>query len=33
VAVWKKAVAEADRLSDELAQWLLRPDISMVQAL
>jgi hypothetical protein len=33
VAVWTKAVREADRLSDELAQWLLRPDPSVVQPL
>ena len=33
VAVWTTAVREADRLSDELAQWLLRPDPSVVQPL
>jgi len=33
VKVWQTAIAEAGRLSDELAQWLLRPDASVVQAL
>ncbi len=33
VAVWHRAVSEAGRLADELAQWLLRPDFSLVKSL
>jgi hypothetical protein len=33
VAVWQQAVSEAGRLADELAQWLLRPDVSLVEPL
>ena len=33
VKVWQTAIAEAGRLSDELAEWLLRPDVNQVQAL
>ena len=33
VSVWQQAVREADRLSDELAQWLMRPDMHLVEPL
>ena len=33
IKVWQTAIAEAGRLSDELAEWLLRPDTNKVQAL
>jgi hypothetical protein len=33
VKVWQTAIAESGRLSDELAEWLLRPDAKLVQAL
>jgi hypothetical protein len=33
VKVWQTAVAESGRLSDELAQWLHRPDPSVVKPL
>jgi hypothetical protein len=33
VAVWQTAVGEAQRLADEFAQWLDKPDKRMVQAL
>ncbi|MFM7698922.1 MAG: patatin-like phospholipase family protein [Limnohabitans sp.] len=33
VKVWQNAVAQAGQLADELAQWLLRPDPSLVQPL
>jgi hypothetical protein len=33
VAVWQTAVGEAQRLADEFAQWLDKPDMRMVQAL
>ena len=32
-AVWNTAVAESQRLADEFAQWLERPDLSQVHAL
>lgn len=31
--VWQAAVAEAQRLADEWAQWLQRPDLSRIEAL
>jgi hypothetical protein len=33
VAVWKTAVGEAQRLADEFAHWLDKPDLSQVQPL
>ena len=33
VKVWKQAVGEAERLADELANWLLQPDFGRVEAL
>jgi hypothetical protein len=33
VKVWKQAVGEAQRLADELANWLLQPDFGRVEAL
>ena len=33
VKVWKTAIAESGRLADELAEWLLRPQVKLVQAL
>ena len=33
VKVWKQAVGEAERLADELADWLLQPDFGRVEAL
>jgi hypothetical protein len=33
VSVWQTAIAESGRLSDELAEWLMRPDASLIQAL
>ncbi|NBW56036.1 MAG: phospholipase, partial [Betaproteobacteria bacterium] len=33
VKVWQQAVSEAQRLADELAEWLLQPDFGRVEAL
>jgi hypothetical protein len=33
VAVWQTAVGEAQRLADEFAQWLNKPDMREVQPL
>jgi hypothetical protein len=33
VKVWKQAVGEAQRMADELANWLLQPDFGRVEAL
>jgi hypothetical protein len=33
VKIWQTAIAESGRLADELAEWLLRPQANLVQAL